>query len=73
VKTSVDLTKLVVALAAIAAVTVMSIAGTISADAGLPLITAIVGYVLGNGRSVSQGNVPGAILAPTPPDTEVLP
>lgn len=61
----VDATKLVVALAAIAAAVVLSVFGDLETSAAVGVITGVMGYILGNGRSVAQGDRPGTMLTRT--------
>lgn len=61
----VDLTKLAVSLAAIAGVVVLLAMGQLDQGAGVGLIGTVVGYILGNGRSVAAGDRPGTLLTRT--------
>lgn len=67
---NVDWTKLVVAVAGIGACVALAIGDTVSTTAAFGLMGTIVGYVLGNGKSVAQGNIPGEMLSPTHPNPE---
>lgn len=63
--THVDLTKLIVALAAIAGSVVLGALHIIDGAAVTGSITGVVGYILGNGRAVAQGDRPGTMLTNT--------
>lgn len=65
---SVDITKLVISVLGITCITICMLAQVISAEAGIPVISAIVGYILGNGKSVSSGNTPATMLDVVPRD-----
>lgn len=62
----VDLTKLAMALAIVAGVIVLMALGKVDDAAGLPIITTVGGYILGNGKSVASGDRPATLL--TRPD-----
>lgn len=57
-----DWTKLVVALAVIAGTILLLALDRIEDAAGLGLIGTVVGYILGNGKSVVTGDRPGTML-----------
>lgn len=57
-----DWTKLVVALAVIAGTILLLALDRIEDAAGLGLIGTVVGYILGNGKSVATGDRPGTML-----------
>lgn len=62
----VDLNKLVVGVIVLVGLVVLLALSKISEGGGLGLIGLVIGYVFGNGKSVVQGNIPGAMLTPTP-------
>lgn len=47
--------KAIIALTALVAVTVLMAIGSIGTGEGMPIITLIVGYVVGNGVAAKQG------------------
>lgn len=57
-----DPTKLLVALAGIAGVVVLAVTGSISGGEAVGPITLVLGYILGNGKSVANGDRPGTLL-----------
>jgi hypothetical protein len=57
-----DYTKLVVAIVAIAAAVNLAIFGDVDSGAALGLVGTVVGYILGNGKSVATGDRPGTLL-----------
>lgn len=61
----VDLTKLTVVLALIAAAVSLSIFGDLSSDAAWGGCLLVAGYILGNGKSIADGNRPGTLLTRT--------
>lgn len=48
--------KLVGAIVLIVSMTVLMLHGTVSSEAGVPFLTAIGGYVLGNGIAARKGD-----------------
>lgn len=60
-----DYTKLIVAVVAIAAAVVLAVAGTIEGGVAMGLIGTVVGVILGNGKSIAQGDRPGTVLTRT--------
>jgi len=56
--------KAFIALVALVCLTVLIAVESISSDAGLPVITAIVGYAIGNGIGAKQGKPVEPILGP---------
>ena len=62
---------LIEVLVAVGIVGVALIVGRVTEAGGLGLIGLVVGYILGNGRSVTQGNSPGTLLARTPGPDDV--
>jgi hypothetical protein len=51
-------------LVGIAAVTVLMALGRVSSEAGLPVITAFVGYAVGNGIAARRGDTVDPIFGP---------
>jgi len=51
-------------LVGIAAVTVLMALGRVSSEAGLPVITAFVGYAVGNGSAARRGDTVDPIFGP---------
>lgn len=56
--------KALILLVALICVTVLLALGAISTDAGLPIISAIVFYALGNGVASRSGTTSGPVIAP---------
>ena len=52
-------------LVGIAAVTVLMALGRVSSEAGLPVITAFVGYAVGNGIAARRGDTVDPIFGPS--------
>lgn len=52
----VNYAKLIVALAAITAITVLMITGSVTSGEGVPFLTLIAGYIFGNGVSLATGS-----------------
>jgi hypothetical protein len=52
-------------LVGIAAVTVLMALGRVTSDAGLPVITAFVGYAVGNGIAARRGDTVDPIFGPS--------
>ena len=47
--------KALIAFAALVCLTILMVAGSIESSEGLPVLTAIVGYSIGNGIAAAQG------------------
>jgi hypothetical protein len=56
--------KAFILLVALLCVTLLLALGKVSTDAGLPIITAIVFYAIGNGISSKSGKLSEPIIAP---------
>ena len=56
--------KALIALVALVCLTVLIAVKAIASDAGLPVITAIVGYAIGNGIAARQGHSVQPIIGP---------
>jgi hypothetical protein len=62
--------KAVILLAALASITLLMAVGRIDVNAGMPLLTAIVFYAIGNGVASRAGIVSEPIIAPRNHDEE---
>jgi hypothetical protein len=58
--------KAFIALASLICLTVLIAVKAITSDAGLPVITAIVGYAIGNGIAAKQGQPVQPIIGAKP-------
>ena len=56
--------KALIALVALICVTVLIAVGSIDSDQGLPIITMIVGYAVGNGIAARKGDPVDPIIGP---------
>jgi hypothetical protein len=56
--------KAVILLAALASITLLMAVGRIDTNAGMPLLTAIVFYAVGNGIAARNGSASEPIIAP---------
>ena len=56
--------KAFIALVSLICLTVLIAVDAITSDAGLPVITAIVGYAIGNGIAAKQGQPVHPIIGP---------
>ncbi len=56
--------KALIALVALICVTVLIAVGAIDSDQGLPIITMIVGYAVGNGIAARKGDPVDPIIGP---------
>lgn len=56
--------KAFIALASLFCLTVLMIHGSVRADQGLPVLTAIVGYGIGNGIAAKTGQSVDPIIGP---------
>lgn len=65
--TQVNWSKLITALTALIAVTVLMSTGSIGSGEGIPVITLVLGYMLGNGVAAAQGASVQPIFARRPP------
>mgnify|MGYP007090092784 CR=1 FL=1 len=62
--------KALIALAGLIAVTVLMALESINSDAGMPIITMIVGYAIGNGITASQGKDAEPIVKSKNPNSQ---
>lgn len=68
--TVMNVPKAIVAGGGLVCVTVLGIAGAISSDATVALISSILGYVVGNGIAAATGKPVQPILGVRPTNTE---
>lgn len=61
-----NLPKLIVALVLSICMTVLMLANTVTSDAGVPFLTAIGGYMLGNGIAASRNQAVEPVLGRRP-------
>lgn len=59
--------KFVFALVAMLCMTILMVAGTVTADVGVPFLTAVSGYMLGNGIAAVKSQPQQPIFEPTDP------
>lgn len=52
------------------AVVVLGIAGVISGEAIIPILTLAAGYIFGNGKSVKEGQPPAPLIGRRPVDPQ---
>jgi hypothetical protein len=62
--------KAVILLAALASITILMAVGRIDTASGMPLLTAIVFYAIGNGVAARAGIVSEPIIAPRTEETD---
>ena len=61
---SADTRKLIMAMFVVSSLVLLTITGHADFRDILPIITIIVGYMIGNGKNAIQGNTSGPILKP---------
>lgn len=61
---NVNSSKLLVALATIVCITVLLAIGRIDDGVGVPVITSVLGYILGNGVTSLRGQVSQPVIGP---------
>lgn len=62
--------KALIAFAALVCVTVLMAMETITSDSGMPIITLIVGYAIGNGITAAQGKDSEPIVKSKNPNSQ---
>jgi hypothetical protein len=58
--------KLIAMVVIVIAVTVLMSLHDLTTDAGMPVLSLFVGFIIGNGNSALGGNVPPPVIGPSP-------